>query len=372
MNSFDFYDTLVARRTIKDSLLKGQDEIDNLIPIKENIIRVQKNDIIISDYDYPAIVERGAKEICNLSNLVYVTQDGKLTGEIWKALKPDVHTGDNPHSDVLTPSNAGIKTILVTTAQPTASENLLRNTSIHSVIREQRLRTYNPKLRDIELLQIEINFPLLFLASILLHNKMESEGLTRVLMSSRDCFLWTRLQEKVCKILGGKYDVHYFYTSRIARNEPSEPYLRYVNNVLTDTSLVVDLCGYGHSLPRLIARTDYPLSPILLMGKYTHPELNHCERMVHISESYIERLNLARHPQVVDFNDGPVYHNPAMIDWEGSERIKVAHDTFLGMVDLLTECRVGEPIVPLMTHLVQEITNRKEQVLKDDVVILEP
>lgn len=369
MNSFDFYDTLVARRSVIDTHLLGDDEVKNLIPIKENIDKVQPEDVIISDCDHPELVRRAVKEVCGLDNVVYATQDGKLTGAIWKTVRPDLHTGDNLHSDYNTPIQAGLKAELVKSSQvATYTETFLTNNNLgylSSWLREARLRTCSAKYRTAELLQIELNFPLLYLASELLHREMKYYD--KVLMSSRDCYLWSKLQTEFS---ARQYEVSYFWTSREARERCTSTYVDYVEGQVKGKTLIVDLCGTGNSLPIFLGKTKYPELPVLLLGKYDSLEHNRSECYLYIADSFMERLNVAKHSKIVDVSGSSlVFSNPANIDWN-SERIRASHSAFEKCVALMDRrCELSQDkILQLMRFFADEISRRKDEVLEDDVV----
>jgi len=202
-------------------------------------------------------------------------------------------------------------------------------------MREARLTTYDGEFRRHQLLQIEVNFPILLFASVLLHRRVtEWTAATDVLMSSRDCCLWERLQRLVRDALGGVYRTHYFWSGRPARLKASPSYLEYVNRLARERPVFVDLCGWGRSLPILVARTAGPSAPIWLLSKYPDRTANRTGALVdgpsvRGASSLIERANLARHAMVIDVWRGkPVHFNPLGIDWEGVPEIAVMHRAF--------------------------------------------
>ena len=264
MNSWDAWDTLLARRSMRDEvhhqMRAGRTfeqaceiELANLIPIMENIQQVQKEDIVVSDYGdgdlrWNVFLEKALKKICDLLYVsVIVTPDGKHRGTIWEKL-PSVsrHYGDHPHADVTSPRKHGIEGILVQRSLFSKAEEALVGFGfpvLARVCREARLRTWTPEYRGIELLQTDYNFPTLFLASILLNRWYPTETL---LMSGRDCYQWYMLMSKMYR--RGVY----WQSSVIARTMDDPNYARYTYNFGPDPALV-DLSGSGESFARFAA-----------------------------------------------------------------------------------------------------------------------
>ena len=199
---------------------------------------------------------------------------------------------------------------------------------LSKLMREARLATWHedPAMRQLQLFQIQSNLPLLFFGSILLDRRLI--GFDRVLMSSRDCWLWVQLLRALQPTLKAKYDIVYFYTSRLTRYWPSKDYRKYVDDLLSVKSLVVDLCGFGSSLKALV-----PNAQILLLIGYEN-----CVVESMIRGWIDEASNFARHPMVADIkNTGePIYANPTGADWAAIPEIWVMHEAFLQAVKCVT------------------------------------
>ena len=223
-------------------------------------------------------------------------------------------------------------------------------------------------MRPFQILQTQVNFPMLFIASILLH-RIASEH-TDVLMSSRDCFLWAKLQEKVRNLAGHSYNIHYFLTSRIARLRASAAYLRYTNDLMGAKPLVVDLAGYGRTLPALLKRTRHPDAEIYLLAQYQDPDPQRTTRVKTFTNgnSWIERANLAQHAMVVDVDEKgqPVYSNPANIQWGSIPEIQASHAAFQAALDAMQhydftkELQTGTPaLTRLLAFLVAKMSSEE-------------
>lgn len=346
VNSFDLYDTLIARRGPEG--VTELDEMQNVFPIAEMMARVKPEDIIVSDMRFP---ESSLRKFCGLPNRIFVSDHGKLDGTMWPKVLDEYqimrHYGDNPVSDYQSPVRFGIPAELVSIADKTDVEAQLYNMGfpqLAMVMREARLTTWHPqkKLRNLQLLQIELNFPFLFLASCLLNQKIWNEP--RVLFSSRDCCHWYRIQKLVRDLSGAPYQVKYFLSSRLTRAFPSAAYILYVDSLLPGA--IVDMGGTGWSLSRLLERSKYPDTRIIFMHNY-HADALHqrYKQMAGVKQDkvpeqvlpalegsdWIEKVNLARHPMPSDVGE---FFNPENIAWEELSEIRVQHDAISACLDV--------------------------------------
>lgn len=203
VNSFDVFDTLIARRCIEpgrifesmerrlglpgfarqrmqaEAALAGHDitldsiyaelarrmglgpvaaaalqaaeleaELDNVIPIAANMEHLRDGDLLISDMylSEPTIrallAKAGMDKICGL----IVSTAGKSSGRVWPAvqsrLRIECHTGDHPHSDIASPARFGITTSHTTRAAPDLIETWFIDQGLRGfaeIIRETRL-----------------------------------------------------------------------------------------------------------------------------------------------------------------------------------------------------------------------------------------
>ena len=203
VNSFDVFDTLIARRCIEperifdsverrlgvpgfarhrrqaESALSGNDtnldaihaelarrmglgqsesnrlkaaeiaaELDNAIPIAANMAKVRDGDLLISDMYLSEGVIRAmlAKAGLDRECGLVVSADGKSSGWIWPALQMSLriacHVGDNPHADVASPARYGIAAAQTTRAAPDLIETWMIDQGVRDIaeiIRETRL-----------------------------------------------------------------------------------------------------------------------------------------------------------------------------------------------------------------------------------------
>ncbi|VVB51630.1 Uncharacterised protein [uncultured archaeon] len=340
MNSFDVWDTLIGRRFFDDARRRHglpvpgnepqrvlQLELDQCFPILENVKKVAPSDLLLSDYDLP-ILEPIVRQITGLQNELKVTNDGKYNDWVWQGLPIAEHTGDSARSDG-TCERHGIKfnhTVLTRFTQ--AEEEVNKHLpALALLMREARLTTWapDPIERDFQLLQVQANLPFLFAASVLVHRRVLAGGFKRLLLASRDCWLWHQLFTALN--LGGEYDVVYWLTSRLVRYFPSETYKRYLAGLLSVPALAVDLCGFGTSLRHAVGANS-----LELVG------YGDCKVECVLRGWMDELSNFARHPMVADVNaEGrAVYANPLNITWEAVRPLAVMHEAFMRGVRLVS------------------------------------
>lgn len=246
-----------------------QAEMDNVIPIAENMSRVRDGDLVVSDMYLPPKIVLAMLRSAGLTKTVdvIVSRDGKSNGSMWKRLRRRfnilLHTGDNPRSDFLQPLRHGIPARLTEASAETEWERTLRCNGapeLGSFVREMRLRTHHedPASRALQRAQVEANFPLLLIAGAALVRWCETQGISRALMSSRDCVLWAPLAAKLAQHAGSTLAVEYFLTSRVAALKSSDHFLAYARKRISTSSVVVDLSMTGISLAGLADRLGLP------------------------------------------------------------------------------------------------------------------
>lgn len=138
--AFDIHDIYAAMveagqlgRADAYSLLNAEieAEFDQAVPIVENIQRVRAGDLLISDMYLPRDIVRRLLQSVGLRQpvTIYLSNLGKHRGSAWQDLAAGwiihQHLGDNPHSDVAMPARHGIPAIHYTGARPNAIEQSL-------------------------------------------------------------------------------------------------------------------------------------------------------------------------------------------------------------------------------------------------------
>ncbi|HEY1930637.1 MAG TPA: hypothetical protein VGG99_01370 [Acetobacteraceae bacterium] len=279
----DIYQSLAQGTGLKpdvvNHLLNFELEIERevLFPIAETCASFRPGDIVVSDmYLPPAFLLDLVQRVCALpAARVFASAEGKKTGQIWPVIRQDFnvtqHVGDNPATDIGSAQAAGIPAKLVTVANRTRVEADLADAGyvpLSNLVREARLRGWSsdPAERRLQLLQVQVNFPLLFVATLRLAELAAEHGWQRVLFSGRDCYLWNELYAMLAPLLGDVPSGVYFHSSRMPRAHPSTDYLRYFASLRgDDLAVVADLAGTGWSLNRLIERSPGPPADIFLL-----------------------------------------------------------------------------------------------------------
>ena len=128
-------------------------EHSEVIPIAENLSQVCDGDLLVSDTYLPPDIVKSLLQRAGLNKQtgLVVTNDGKQRGWIWKQLREAVairqHLGDNPHSDGCTASQVGIPAIIYTGSRQTPLERLLTERGWPSLANLAReIRLANPYL----------------------------------------------------------------------------------------------------------------------------------------------------------------------------------------------------------------------------------
>jgi glycosyltransferase involved in cell wall biosynthesis len=440
VHSFDIFDTLIARRCLEpwrifdqvaartatpdfparriaaEAALAGQDydfddiyrnvardlgaaqaaalraaelaaEQDNVIPIAQNIAALAHGDLLVSDMYLRAPEIRSllaAAGVAPRLGLIVSTQ-GKRSGAIWPliAAKADIaaHLGDNLVSDIEMPARAGIVAHHTQVSALSPVELWLTQQGLPKLalfLREVRLRGWHaePLMRAMQLIQLQINLPILLLSSVQLLRVTAVLQPEKLLFCSRDCDLWLALFQRLAPAV----DAAYFYTSRIARRHPSADYLAYARAELGRSALMVDACGTGWSTAHLYQKLDITRRDIFLIHHVppldiyeahdktpdtltVHTVIQPAQPLPNIG---IELVNTAEHGSVVDVRMiggavlpvlGPGWDDPRMVAAIAVQRQAMAaalmHLAQLDRAELeaLSAARIAELTQSLYEHL---------------------
>lgn len=310
-------------------------ELENVIPIVENLSQVQNGDILVSDMylDEDQIHSLLMAAGLEADVTIRVSGNGKHTGRMWQTLGSEFaigsHLGDNLHSDVRMARKHGISARLTKAHAVTATEQAYLDAGLPllaRLCREVRLDNWHPdsQIRHLQQVQAGLNLPFLLVASIWLTKQAEAAGVQTVLMSSRDCNVWHDVFNRTSEISSSQVSSEYFFTSRIARVFPSETYRKYALAKLGAGSLWVDLCGTGHSMRELLASLGvselktHLAHQLPVPGSSAQPVTSplsnqEIEPLVHpfisgVANGVLEMCNQATHPMIVDVKpDGDAF-----------------------------------------------------------------
>jgi glycosyltransferase involved in cell wall biosynthesis len=308
-------------------------ESANLFPIREHCREVGPNDVVVSDMYLPASwLMNVVQQTCGLAPRgLYVSSHGKRWGTVWQTIRQEMtlteHVGDNPVTDQASAQRVGILARLSTVARRTEIEDELADAGfapLANLIREARLTTWHddPAFRRAQIAQTQLNFPLLFLSTLLLRSLSRAQRWDHILMSGRDCYLWHGLYQHLRSVLPDAPPATYFHTSRVTRAHPSPGYLAYFSaQCVGRRNVVVDISGTGWSLSRLIERDPQKSVAIFLLHKLEMPDVLHeyekfgrLTRPISVhsvvtrapdryDSEVLERMNFAPHSAVEDVED---------------------------------------------------------------------
>jgi hypothetical protein len=356
-----------------------QEEFAGLIPIAENCSRVQPDDLLISDMYLPmAFIKKVISEKCGLHfNPVYLSSHGKISGEVWKTIKEHYtilnHLGNNQKSDVDGPKSYDIPAEKTDAFKFTKIESYLMSEELGALarfVRAKRLAfwTKNDQARKLGSAQIEVNFPFLFTATLLLIRYSHHNKWKRILFSARDCYLWYRLFCEIATIVGLDVTATYFLTSRIARAFPSRDYLRYFEHSHSGApAVVVDICGTGWSLKRLLQASKAVNTDIFLLHQIEDEKLvtqyeslggmDNAYRVVKLTSkgnnNLAEALNTAPHSMIEDVREIDGNYFPVSAELREAdghrELIQLSHRVFEGALADIKDFDRGELLNMLST-----------------------
>lgn len=301
-------------------------EIEQVIPIAEHLARVRHGDVLISDMYLGEANIRRLLDAAGLASKVslIVSSAGKSSGRIWPEVLDQVaideHLGDNAHSDNAVPLKFGIRTRHTSTHRPSAVEQALLACGLDGLAqlcRHARLSTWSPDpdTRGLQVTQANLNFPLMLLASVMLVRTIQGQQLRNAVFSSRDCDCWLPLFRRIASQMGCQVDASYYYTSRLAKTQPSGDYIAYSDALMRESAIVVDLCGSGWSLAHLAETLGLRDLPTFFLHKL--PSLRTYEARsqspdtlrVHaviaadvpgVANTELEMANYSDHPMVTD------------------------------------------------------------------------
>lgn len=278
----DIYDKFQNVTGIDDNtknLLKNfeiQTEINNSYLISTNVNRVQDGDILISD------MYLNDTQIMHILNSIdfdkkvklYVSPDGKSTGEIWKMLKNEyffgIHLGDNLHSDVNMAQKNGINAEHTSIHMWNNTELFFKDKNLMDLavlLREFRhMNPYDKNSKEYQLYndQACFNIPILYLLCHILKDILQKENRDTILFSTRDSCLIKPLFE----YLFPEYKSLSLECSRMVYKYPNDEYKNYLKSIYNhDTCLIFDLHG-SFSSGRELYKEIFGVYPRVHLASY--------------------------------------------------------------------------------------------------------
>ena len=248
----EIYDQLVAQGLItqqQHSIVMRREielEIDICFPVQVNLDRVAHGDILISDMYLPAsaILQLVRSVGLNKQVTLYQSNGDKSQGTVWPKFggrHRGIHLGDHPNSDYASPTRAGIHSEHF---NPATGLNLVEQELFNSgfaniglLAREIRLRNNPPPdLKPYFDVACDLNLSWLFVIAELIHRQ---HGNRNIVFLGRDCQL-------LHKLYNAYYDVAYYlpFSRKVAYSQPEDA-INYLHVHSPANPLFVDLGSTG-------------------------------------------------------------------------------------------------------------------------------
>jgi hypothetical protein len=229
-----------------------QTEINYSYLIMTNCKLVNDGDILISDMYLTGeqIMRILRSHGFNKDVTIYATPSGKSSGTIWPLLKEKYiikkHMGDNMHSDINMAINAGISPKYTEIHKINDTEQFfIDNNLIEFGLTLRQFRHANPYMintKEYELYndQASFNIPLLILTSNKLYDILKKENRSKLLLITRDGCLL----KHIFKVMYPSIECVELQSSRNVNRNPNEEYKSYLRSVYNkDTCLIFDIHG---------------------------------------------------------------------------------------------------------------------------------
>jgi len=262
-NLYQIYDSLVEQGIVspgdRNRIINREIELEMeaCIPVQSNLDRVQDGDMLISDMYLPASAILALVRSAGLNCQVTLYQSGgdKSTGSVWRKFKPNtlgMHLGDNQHSDYKMPITAGIHAEWF---NPATDFNDLELTIFNAkyeklafLSREIRLRNnLTSNIKPFFDLANGANLPLLFMLSELIYRRYSGRN---IVFLGRDCQLLHSLYESY-------YGLAYYlpFSRKVAYQHP-ETAIRYLQTHSPENAVYFDMSSTGGTWEYLNAGID--------------------------------------------------------------------------------------------------------------------
>jgi len=204
----EIYEVIQRHYQIDDALIASvaayelQLEFDNIVPIRKNLQRVKDGELLISDtyLTKDQILQLLYQAGLEKQVALYQSNGDKASSKVWQEFPSGLirqHLGDNWMSDVQNPRQHGISAELTTLSSLTPQESFVDRFGLHHLallMREVRLKqgftAQRRENEEIYRLSLSLNLPLLLIASELLRRQQPAK--TYVFLG-RDCYLWQKL-----------------------------------------------------------------------------------------------------------------------------------------------------------------------------------
>jgi hypothetical protein len=262
----DIYEEIISSFKVDPSLgarlkeFEINTEIEQTIPIVENLRKVKAGDILISDMYLPkdVITSMLLKVGLNIPFELIVTTNGKASSRIWNDfICQDMqlsHTGDNITTDIAVPGKMGIDVNLTSLARLTPSEDyLLTQNQIEFAQYLRGIRLKNKYSTELEKSYWQLfssgNLGILLIYLKLIEDFLQSKSYEFVGFCGRDCYFLHQLYAKSRAINKKLPCGEYLYYSRKMLRQSPEVFSEYLRSKINGRkTLLIDITGTGAHL----------------------------------------------------------------------------------------------------------------------------
>lgn len=301
------YDKLKEHYNIDINVIKEYEiflEYDLSIPINENINKICKDDILVSDmYLSNNIISKMLNKHCKIDNILYVSYGEKKNNIFWKnnilAKKINTHYGDNKISDYKNPLKYNINAVLIDKWLNNFEKQFLEvNKYISYIIRAVRISLDNSHFMT--KLFTEYTLPFGIFICLIIKKKFKNK---KVIFLSRDGYWF----HKIYNILFNK-SADYIYFSRKLVENSSDKFCKQINDI-KECKVLIDLQGSGNTyktISKKLVNTEYFL--IYSVKDYDNYlfNLNEMNRSKFPKYSLIEQLFSAPHGSAYKYDKGEI------------------------------------------------------------------
>ena len=242
--------------------LECEVEIEQAIPITENILQVKSGDILITDMYLPEKVIRKMLEKCGLIVPVeiVITSNGKSSGRIWKQIAAQnkfvFHIGDNEISDIKTSRDAGFDSALTTLSSANSFEDffLYKDFYFAAYLRELRLKnSYISEMKRLYWQNFTLNAGILIMLVQLIDDFQKKYGFEYLGFCGRDTYyLWHLYKKfKEDKNETPPANDYLYYSRKLVYNSKNEMIKYFSSKIENKKALMIDLGGTGLRLDGL-------------------------------------------------------------------------------------------------------------------------
>ncbi len=227
-------------------------EIKYIIPVQENIRRVRDGDIIVSDMYLP---EKAFMDILQFIGFdkknikLFVTPGGKHNGSIWAPLLSryniTLHLGDNPISDIESPKKHGIPTELTRLTDVSKIEKYFIEkdglASLGHTLRRLRLDTPYESKCERDLWHDMMGH--IIPAMVFFSIYIDTIAKEKGLTKIRFLTRDNKINQRIFQKLFPHYNTDSFISSRYLNKSNDARYKQYVRENYDDNTLLIDLNG---------------------------------------------------------------------------------------------------------------------------------